>query len=54
VLAVKLELDTNPPAGAMVTTTIIRRFVMLNLVHYDKASLLAGKLHAILSRPYTC
>ena len=53
VLAVKLELDTNPPAGAMVTTTIIRRFVMLNLVHYDKASLLAGKLHAILSRPYT-
>ncbi len=53
VLAVKLELDTNPPAGAVVATTIIRRFVTLNLPHYDQASLLAGKLHAILSRPYT-
>jgi predicted nucleotidyltransferase component of viral defense system len=53
VLAVKLELDTNPPIGARVTTTIIRRYVTLNLPHYDRASLLAGKLHAILSRPYT-
>jgi hypothetical protein len=52
VLAVKLELDANPTTGAVVATTIIRRFVALNLPHYDQASLLAGKLHAILSRPY--
>ncbi len=52
-LAVKLELDTNPPAGAKLATTLIRRYVTLNLPHYDRASLLAGKLHAILSRPYT-
>jgi len=52
-LAVKLELDTNPPAGAGLATTIIRRYLTLNLSHYDRASLLAGKLHAILSRPYT-
>eukprot|EP01022_Parablepharisma_sp_SALTPOND_P009881 TRINITY_DN14081_c0_g2_i3.p1 TRINITY_DN14081_c0_g2~~TRINITY_DN14081_c0_g2_i3.p1 ORF type:complete len:297 (-),score=23.97 TRINITY_DN14081_c0_g2_i3:677-1567(-) len=52
-LSVKLELDSNPPAGAVTETTLIRRYLTLNLSHYDKASLLAGKLHAILSRPYT-
>ncbi len=52
-LAVKVEIDTNPPQGADVETRIIRRFAMLNLLHHDKASLLAGKLHAILARKYT-
>ena len=53
VLAVKIEVDTNPPAGAGVATTVVRRFVVLQLQHHDKASLLSGKLHAILQRPYT-
>lgn len=53
VLAVKIEVDTNPPAGAGLGTTVVRRFVLLQLQHHDKASLLAGKLHAILQRPYT-
>lgn len=53
VLAVKLEVDTNPPAGAVLATTVVRRFVLLQLQHHDKASLLSGKLHAILQRPYT-
>src|SRR4030066_533470 len=53
VLAVKLEVDTNPPAGAGLATTVVRRFVVLQLQHHDKASLLAGKLHAILQRAYT-
>jgi Nucleotidyl transferase AbiEii toxin, Type IV TA system len=52
VLAVKLEVDTNPPAGAGLETTVVRRFVVLQLQHHDQASLLAGKLHAILQRPY--
>lgn len=52
ILAVKLEVDTNPPAGAIITTTIVRRYVTLQLQHHDKASLLAGKLHAVLQRPY--
>ena len=52
-LAVKLEVDTKPPSGAGLTTTVVRRFVILNLHHHDKPSLLAGKLHAILQRPYT-
>ncbi|HSQ16810.1 MAG TPA: nucleotidyl transferase AbiEii/AbiGii toxin family protein [Anaerolineales bacterium] len=52
VLAVKIEVDTNPPAGAGLATTVVRRFVVLQLQHHDKASLLAGKLHAILQRSY--
>jgi predicted nucleotidyltransferase component of viral defense system len=52
VLSVKIEVDTNPPAGAVLTTSIVRRHVTLQLQHHDRASLLAGKLHAILQRPY--
>lgn len=52
VIAVKIEVDTQPPAGAVTTTTIVRRFVLLQLHHHDRASLLAGKLHAVLQRPY--
>jgi hypothetical protein len=52
VLAIKIEVDTNPPAGAMLATTVVRRHMLLQLQHHDRASLLAGKLHAILQRPY--
>jgi len=53
VLSIKLELDTNPPAGANIENSIVRRHVTLNLCHYDKASMLAGKVHAVLSRSWT-
>jgi Nucleotidyl transferase AbiEii toxin, Type IV TA system len=52
-LSVRVEIDTNPPAGATTSTTVIRRFVTLNLLHHDRPSLLAGKLHAVLARAYT-
>ncbi len=51
-VAVKVEVDTNPPAGAVLATSIVRRHVTLQLQHHDPASLLAGKLHALLQRPY--
>jgi hypothetical protein len=51
-LAIKIEVDTRPPAGAGVTTTVIRRFVTLQIQHHDQPTLLAGKLHAVLQRPY--
>lgn len=53
VFTVKVEIDTNPPAGAVTETKVVRRFVLLNLHHYDKASLFAGKLHAVMTRKYT-
>jgi len=52
VLAVKIEVDTHPPAGAGLETTLIRRHVTLRLQHHDRASLLAGKLHALFQRRY--
>jgi hypothetical protein len=52
-IRVKIELDTNPPADAGTEMRLVRRFVLLNLFHYDRASLFAGKLHAILARKYT-
>jgi hypothetical protein len=52
VLAAKLEVDTNPPAGAGLGTSVVRHFVLLQLQHHDKASLLSGKLHAILQRSF--
>lgn len=53
VVSIKVELDANPPAGVKLETSIIRRHCLLNLQHYDKSSLLAGKLHALLTRRYT-
>ena len=47
-----IEIDSNPPPHASTTTSLIRRHVLLNLLHYDKPSLLAGKLHALIHRPY--
>lgn len=51
-LSVKLEVDARPPSGAALETTVVRRHVLLRIQHHDRASLLAGKLHAILQRPY--
>ncbi len=52
-LSIRLEVDTKPPTGAGLTTTIVRRHALLNLQHHDRPSLLAGKLHAILQRGWT-
>ena len=51
-LAVKVDVDTNPPAGAVTETRLIRKHVALRLHHHDRASLLAGKLHAVMCRPW--
>ncbi len=53
ILSIKIEVDTRPPEGAGLATTLVRRHVTLNLHHHDRPSLLAGKLHAVLQRPYT-
>jgi hypothetical protein len=53
ILSIKVETDTRPPTGAGIATSIVRRHVTLNICHHDKPSLLAGKLHAVLSREWT-
>ena len=51
-LSIKIEVDTNPPPHAVSETSLVRRHVLLNLLHYDKPSLLAGKLHALIHRSH--
>ena len=52
VARVKLEVDTKPPSGAILTTHRIRRHVGVRVLHHDRSSLLAGKLLAVLNRPW--
>jgi predicted nucleotidyltransferase component of viral defense system len=49
---VKLELDTNPPAGAGLENKICEFPLDYYLVCHNLPSLFAGKLHALLFRPY--
>ena len=51
-ISIKVEVDTNPPPHASTETSLVRRHVLLNLLHYDKPSLLAGKLHALIHRSH--
>ena len=51
-LAVKVEIDTRPPVGARCERRVVTRHVTFLLQHYDRSSLLAGKLHAAITRKY--
>lgn len=51
--SVKIEIDTRPPAGAVLEEQLVNRHFPINFLTYDLASLFSGKVHAILSRTYT-
>jgi len=51
-LAVKVEIDTRPPAGARCQRRVVTRHVAFLLQYHDLPSLLAGKLHAVITRKY--
>ena len=51
-VSIKLEVDTRPPAGAEVLRTVVTRHVPFVLCHYGLSSLMAGKIHALLTRAY--
>lgn len=52
-LAVKLEIDTNPPPYARFETRLLQKDFMFTVVHHDLATLFAGKTLAFLNRSYT-
>lgn len=52
-LRVKLEIDTNPPAGFGVDTGMVDHFFPYVVHHHDRPSFVAGKLHAIFQREWT-
>lgn len=51
-LSIKIEIDTKPPEGAVIVESVVQSEFLFPLCHYDLASLMAGKLHAILHRKY--
>ncbi len=51
--SIKVEIDNNPPKGADFTTQIVNKFFPISFLSYNVESLLAGKLHALVSRKYT-
>ncbi len=52
-LFTKLEIDSNPPAGAATQISLINKTYIFTVAHYDLPSLYAGKLHACFFRRYT-
>ena len=52
-LSIKIEVDTNPPAGWARQTTVLNKTYLFSVGHYDLPSMFAGKLHACFYRPYT-
>jgi len=51
-LAIKIEIDTVPPFGARCEKRVLTRHLTFLVQHHDLPSLLAGKLHAALSRSH--
>lgn len=49
-ISIKIEIDTNPPEGGREEVTLYNSVFMFYILHYDLASLFAGKLHALLCR----
>jgi hypothetical protein len=49
-LRIKLEIDTDPPAGAQYEIKYRLRPIAHSVRLYDKPSLFAGKMHALLCR----
>ena len=52
-LSIKIEVDTNPPKGGRLVNTLVNKVYVVNLTHFDLASLFATKLHACFYRKYT-
>lgn len=52
-ISVKIEVDTNPPAGGKEEVILCNSVFMFYILHYDLSSLFAGKLHAVFFREYT-
>ena len=51
-IAIKVEVDSNPPPGGIETSSVYNSTFIFYMLHYDLASLFAGKVHALLCREY--
>jgi predicted nucleotidyltransferase component of viral defense system len=51
-LFIKIEIDSNPPAGYATEVKLINKNFLFKVLSYDLPSLFASKLHAFLFRKY--
>ena len=51
-LSIRLEVDTNPPAGWKTDISLVNKIYTFTVVHYDIPSLYASKLAACFFRKY--
>lgn len=53
-MLIKLEVDTNPPEGAVLSTSRVPRDYgpPVRVLHHDQATLFAGKIAAVLTREW--
>ncbi len=52
-LSIRLKLDTNPPPGWNTEISLVNRYFVFTVTHFDLSSLYALKLHACFYRKYT-
>lgn len=52
-LSIKIDVDTNPPLGAITQIMPLLIHFPIEVMTYDPSSLFSGKCHAILCRNYT-
>lgn len=52
-VSIKMEIDTNPPKGAVTKKDLINKYFPVAFLSYDLPSLFAGKLSAVFGRKYT-
>src|SRR5204862_6191800 len=52
-LMIRIEVDTRPPAGAVVETRLITRHFPITFRVRDLRSCMAATMHALLRRRYT-
>ncbi len=51
-LSIKIEIDTAPPEGSNNERRVITRHTVFSIQHHDLASLMAGKIRALVTRRY--
>lgn len=51
-LMILVEVDTQPPAGAILETRLVTRHFPITFRVHDLSSCMAGKVHAVLTRRY--
>ena len=52
-LMIQIEVDTRPPAGAVLETRLVTRYFPITFRVHDLRSCMAGKVHAVLARRWT-